>query len=1230
MEGVHGVDVSWLHHANNKDSSQRRTPTNGTARPKGNPSTPDTPTIRSVPSDTPKLPTQPHVTPPSLSAAKQDETPAVSSMSSPVPSPIANGHTRTQSSSRRPQMGSRTNSEKSVDDGTKSSSRPRWINNLSSKFSSQSTPTRTTQTGNLPLKSPPISGPTTALSPAGGEAQEAAEPYIPQKPRESGSFFSSLSRRLSAGSQTSNTARVSTSGAICPRKVLNVDPNRERCLVPELDSNKLRKVSFCVDVEIAGGPKYKDEPDNDVERQRKKKEVKLRERAEGEALKNPEAQKDEETEANRSRSTSLSAPKPNTQPAELQNDEDNQEGLPRDSMDENSVNRKKEKKKRSEAERKERKEQRLRRAQESGQIPVEIGGDDEDEAPSDVNTPVANTPVTPVSAKPPTNGRPTTDPARIYRRCCSLRETPILKRITEQLMSPKSMLPNEPGVVSCLDLTGSRMQLPDVITLGDWLAVVPVKRLLLEDADLNDEGVRCVLAGLLAAKRPEPTKRKFVVPRHREGLGPPAQYQERSGIVEKITFKNNPRISRVGWKHISLFIYMCRSIKAIDLSMNKFPDAVPSSTASPQPTKPSVDSTSISKDVDAAEILFKCLSERLGGNRLEELSVSECGLKAGHIRKIVDGAIMCGISRLGLAGNNLNDAGLDHVMHYLKSGLCHGIDLGGNNLKGKLDRIADSLVAKPNNPCWGLSLADCELDAESVKPLFSAVIQLPNFRFIDLSHNRKLCRTKDSRYNIITLLRRYIPQMKELKRIHLNNVGMTTKQAIALAEVLPEGPRLAHVSVLENPQLSALANNTDEASQEEACALYASFMMAVRCSHTLICIDLDVPSPETGEVVKALAKQVVAYSLRNMEEFAIAEATGDATADAAARLSAPHGGEKDVKKMSYPDVLMHLVGHVDGIPENHDNDDPAPDDDYIVGGTGVVKALQYVLGEKANDLRRTSMPGSPASGPIRSRPGSSAGLDQMGKVKAKQMSRSLLDTARKIRQRLHPAIVKEATAGDEMAYRRLQFLDHTLQSMIDRFEEEYPETRVQEGVSQQASAFLDLSKPGREISSTEDEMPPELDLAADDDEDESDLHPGFVRRNSDASLASRTMTLEEGRLHRHGQRLRRDVINSSSPNNGPIEDAGNASEKLQLEKDRIRTLAEKLESVPGEVLVPMVDKHGWAAVLQQWGANYEDLRAMQEQDPEGWEQFTDAQMKAKMNLDHSRSGNLTKPGPNMF
>src|ERR1700709_1571456 len=176
---------------------------------------------------------------------------------------------------------------------------------------------------------------------------------------------------------------------------------------------------------------------------------------------------------------------------------------------------------------------------------------------------------------------------------------------------------------------------------------------------------------------------------------------------------------------------------------------------------------------------------------------------------------------------------------------------------------------------------------------------------------------------------------------------MTPEQAIALAEILPDTPSLAHVNIMENPKVAALANAKGEADQEEACALYASLMAAVRVSKTIICIDIEVPSNDSSEVVKALAKQVVAYCLWNIERGPVTEISG-----AVAAISEPYGGEKEV---AVPDVLLHLVGHVEGLHENHDDDDPAPDDDYVLGGTGVVKALGICLRNRGNDSRRPSL-----------------------------------------------------------------------------------------------------------------------------------------------------------------------------------------------------------------------------------------------------------------------------------
>ena len=121
--------------------------------------------------------------------------------------------------------------------------------------------------------------------------------------------------------------------------------------------------------------------------------------------------------------------------------------------------------------------------------------------------------------------------------------------------------------------------------------------------------------------------------------------------------------------------------------------------------------------------------------------------------------------------------------------------------------------------------------------------------------------------------------------------------------------------------------------------------------------------------------------------------------------------------MQVPDILLHLVGHVDGFPENHDDDEPAPDADYIVGGTGVVKALSVCLGNKAADYRRPSRDSTPApSGTATPK----QDAENVQGAKGKAMSKNLLGSARKIRARLQPALVREAKQGDDMAYSRFK------------------------------------------------------------------------------------------------------------------------------------------------------------------------------------------------------------------
>ena len=771
---------------------------------------------------------------------------------------------------------------------------------------------------------------------------------------------------------------------------MNLDPHRERCRIPELEPAKLRRVAFCVDVEIAAPAKYTEEEDdgiplpspplpgrrpsltqleNQIEiKKRKDKKLKI---SEGAALKNPQTVA-QEKEADRV----VKASGEHLGSRELQASDGTAQNSTKD------VSRRKEKKKRSEEERKDRKERRHSEALANGSVPAELRREGSStgtiDSSSGTHTPQKS------------QDRPTTDPLRIYRRCCQLRETPILKRITEQISSPSACHAATPGIISCLDLSGFSMQLPDIITLGDYLAVVPTKKLILEDCGLTDEGIRVILAGLIAAKTVEQARYNKRLTKKSKGQS--AAKVEQSGVIEKLSLKNNPKIGREGWRHIGLFIYMSKSLKALDLSMIPcVPSVLPSTGAQSGHNLPA----------DIPTLLRRAVTERLGGSRLEELVLAECGLDTDCIGQVVDGVIQCGLTRLGLASNNMTREGFRHVLRFVKVGKCEGLDLGGNNLRDDLGMLAGCLDDK--NPLYALSLADCNLSPSSLVALFPTLVRLPNFRFIDLSHNRDLFATRP---NALGLFRKYLPQFPTLKRIHLLDVAMTPEHAIALAEILPENKSLAHVNILENHLLTPLASAKDETSQEESCALYASLMAAVRVSKSIICLDIDIPSQDSSEVVKALAKQVVAYSLRNLERIPVNEVNG---------IDSGPGIASDAveKPVTVPDVLLHIVGNVDGYSE----DEPAPDDDYIVGGTGVVKALGVCL-NRAADLRKGWRDMSPSgSGSVTPRKPSQG--DATVKGKAKEMSKNLLDSARKIRARLQPALVREARAGDEMSYCKL-------------------------------------------------------------------------------------------------------------------------------------------------------------------------------------------------------------------
>lgn len=375
-------------------------------------------------------------------------------------------------------------------------------------------------------------------------------------------------------------------------------------------------------------------------------------------------------------------------------------------------------------------------------------------------------------------------------------------------------------------------------------------------------------------------------------------------------------------------------------------------------------------------------------------------------------------------------------------------------------------------------------------------------------------------------------------------------------------------------------------------------------SRALVKIDIDNPSPESGEVVKALADRVVVYCMRNLQGVPdIRDSTNE-------------DGQKD----KLPDVLRHLVGHEEDSPlvELDDDSEPAPDEDYVIGGTGVVKALACVLknrGDNSGDLTKDLESGATTP------------KTEVPPGKVKDMSKYLLISARKIRARLQPALAmaKASLSEDIHNYRklpsaldffmtvadiiadRLIFLDQTIEGIINRFEDEFPEIR-QNSIDAAAPdrAIATAPELGTSVSSLE----ADAGLVSDTEDLETEVRSpqSTSRSNSIISHTSKALVEEEGLALRVGHRFRRglitqehyDLLTSS-------EEIGDDPKHVTIISSIINELMEGNEEVMKDV-----QEEGPLRAFQKHREQI--VKKLREEDPQYWESFVEAQEKARANV----------------
>lgn len=198
------------------------------------------------------------------------------------------------------------------------------------------------------------------------------------------------------------------------------------------------------------------------------------------------------------------------------------------------------------------------------------------------------------------------------------------------------------------------------------------------------------------------------------------------------------------------------------------------------------------------------------------------------------------------------------------------------------------------------------------------------------------------------------------------------------------------------------------------------------------------------------------------------------------------------------------------------------------------------------------------------------------------------------------------------------FLDNTLNNIIKRFEDEFPDTRVSvladSGIDVESledaqkrkkipddSGDLANSTTSALLNSSDNEDAPQ-------EEETAIKSPSLSRSNSILSLSSKALADEEGRVLRAGHKLRVGIVDSR-PYAALLT---SAVKMVGADPNHIRVLHELLEELNDEVLNREVREKGVVRVFKE--RKGEILARLREADPVSWDRFVESQEMARKNV----------------
>lgn len=402
----------------------------------------------------------------------------------------------------------------------------------------------------------------------------------------------------------------------------------------------------------------------------------------------------------------------------------------------------------------------------------------------------------------------------VYTRCCHLREILPIPATLKQLKKGST------DPIPLLQLRNPRPSMVEILAFTDFIAIAPILCISLDGVHLTTEMFKLILSSLVS--RPK---------------------------LEKLSLRNTP-LNEEGWKLLSFFVSKSKSLTALDLTM------VPNIKTNVQ--KPS--KSSLKNNVVRMESSLNNRSDMnwylLAGsiafrNGIDELVLAGAHMTISEFKTFIEIACV-NTYRLSLAYNNLTLEQCQILADWIVYSKVTGLDIGYNDLRGKVQPFYDALWNKINNKGErnvfkylsfnGTNLevneGDTSANNEALK-LLSILCYSEDVKFIDLSNNPNMFPC------CIPTLVKILPVFVNLVRIHIDSNNLSRTSIITLAEVLPLCRQLRHFSmtgtVLDLASCKALAE-------------------AVKKSKSLMTIDIDY-----AYMPDKIKEKISLYAMRNIQ-----------------------------------------------------------------------------------------------------------------------------------------------------------------------------------------------------------------------------------------------------------------------------------------------------------------------------------------------------------------------------